>query len=106
MARINTRQYLAAGTVFTGAGVLSLISGFNPTANNRYLQVFDKAAPAALADVPYQSILVPAGTNYSWAPSAMAAPFVLGCVWGVSSTPDTFTAAADVFWVRSEAQTQ
>lgn len=106
MSRINTKQYAAAGTVFAGAGVLGLISGFNPTVNLRYLQVFDKASAASVGNVPYQSILVPAQSNFSWSPSSQADPFTLGLVWGVSSTPDTFTAAADLFWVRTEAQTQ
>lgn len=106
MARTNTVQYLAAGAVFVGPGTLSLLSGFNPSANLRYLQVFDKGSAATLGNVPVQSILVPAQSNFSWVPSAQAAPFAAGCVWGVSSTPNTFTAAADLFWVRAEAQTQ
>jgi hypothetical protein len=106
MARINTKQYAAGGTVFVGGGVLALISGFNNSANLRYLQVFNKASAASAGNAPEQSIIVPALSNFSWVPSAQANPFTEGCVWGVSSTPDTFTAAADLFWVRAEAQTQ
>ena len=106
MARINTNQYAAAGVVSATPATLALVTGFNNGAAARYFQVFDKATAPAGGDVPVQSFLVGVGANFSYAPSGLLAPLGVGLSWGVSSTPNTFTASAELFWVHAEANSQ
>lgn len=106
MARLQVNTYAALGVISATPCTLALLSGFNNGANARYFQVFNKATNPAGADVPVQSILVPAGSNFSWTPSGLAAPFTIGCSWGMSSTPSVFTAAAELAWVHAEGNSQ
>jgi len=105
MARVNTLQYGASGTLLGAAGTLALVTGFNNSATLRYFQLFDSLAPAPGA-VPVQSFIVRPSANFSFAPSAQLAPFGTACTWRVSSTPNTLTAAAENFLVHGEAQSQ
>jgi len=106
MSRIDVQDFDNDGSIFVGPGNLALVSGFNNSASTRYLQLFDLAAPPTLGAIPKRSIIVPGVSNFSYAPSAQAAPYAVGLAWGVSSTPDTFTSAAELFWVAFEGNTQ
>lgn len=100
--RLNENAYDATATTFTGRGTLALITGFNPGLNRLYFQIFDDTAPGSNL---YQTILVGPGANFSYRPSEQANPFITGLTWGVSSTPDSYSAAADEVFVHVEANT-
>lgn len=106
MARVQTNTYAAVGQLLAGPGTLVLVTGFNASLTLRYFQLFDKAAVLAPGDIPVQSFPVGGLVPFSWAPSPMGAPFGASCRWGISSTPQLYTAAAELFWVHGEANSQ
>lgn len=106
MARINVNQYLALGVLAPVPFNLALVSGFNQSGTLRYFQLFARNTVPILGAAPVQSIIVPGQSNFSFTPSAQQAAYSPGLAWGVSSTPNTFTAAAELFWVHCEGNSQ
>lgn len=107
MSRIAYNLEGTAGTISAQPCTIALVTGFNNAAGPlAYFMLFNLNALPVLGAVPVQTLLVPAGANFSYAPSALAAPFTVGCVWAISSTSNTYTAAAITFKVHAEGNTQ
>lgn len=105
MALLPPYRVFAQNGMIAGPGcTLALITGWSASIATRWLQLFDNAAPA-LGAVPRQSFPVPAGASFSFAQSALGAPFGPACFWAVSDTGPTFTQSADSFWVYAEGST-
>lgn len=79
--------------VHSGATVMLEVGGFNPGAQS-FVQLFDQIAPLAGAEVPDMVFLVPTNASFSWTPGGGGKQWTTGIVFGVSSTQDTYTAAA------------
>lgn len=79
--------------------ILYLLTGYNASANDRWIQL---ATSISAASVPLVSIPVPAGQPFSWTPAPPGFRFkTRQAYWRISSTGDTYTAAADDFWVNA-----
>ncbi len=104
----NAAQYGTNADPFTGRGTVSLMNGINNSLNARFIFIADGAAIAGATPATdvVQVIAVGPGANFSWTPSAQCAKFNVGCTWGVSDTLATFTASADSFYVRTEAEVE
>lgn len=108
MARVNSGQYGTGGTVFSGRGSVSLVNGYNASANLRYIFFADAAAIAAATAVTavVNAIAVGPYANFSWTPSESCAPMGTAFTWKISTTPNVMTDSADNFYVRTEAQSE
>lgn len=98
--------HLNAGTatkavVKATAGNVYAVMATNVGASLRWFQLHNKATAPAAADVAQLFFPLPAGTAPQ--PTVLeinatliggSEPFVTGCGWAISSTPDTFTDAA------------
>lgn len=102
--RYNSAGFAVDGVIFTGLGDLWLFSGFNPTANQGWVQLFDLAAVPGAGAAPIQSLLVPSLGTFSFVPSPIRAPYAAGCVWAISTSGDVLAPSADAWWVYAEAE--
>jgi len=104
-ARFHTYRTLAlvvSDIAYNGTFVLNLASGFNNNAALRYLMFFDQTALPVLGSVPIQSIPVNPLQEFSWSPPQDGLIFEAACVFGLSTTPVTFTASAADCFMRIE----
>ena len=90
----------ASGVIKSAPGALWQVFGTNSGAAALWFQVFDAAAGPVAGNVPLLRAYVPAGGTFSLTltdaadPSPPGRPFATGIAWGVSTTADTYTAAA------------
>ena len=79
--------------------ILYLMYGYNASATDAWIQLyFDISA----GSVPYITIPVPAGQNFSWEPAGPGFNIQSATArWRISSTGPTYTAAALNFWVNA-----
>ncbi len=102
-ARWNDTDYnLAQPVLHNTACTLTQIGGYNNSAVPAYLLVFDNNVAPILGAVPIQSFNVPAGASFAWTPAEGGRNMGNGVTYGVSSTPSTYTALAQPFWVFAE----
>lgn len=92
-------------TIHPTAFRLTQVGGYNDSATDAYLLLINANAPLGGGDPAVQSFRVPAGASFGWEPAdggLFSSLFNAGCTWAVSSTPDTYTAAAFDFWVFAQ----
>jgi hypothetical protein len=87
---------------YQGRFVLTLATGFNNNDDPHYIQFFDQATLPAMGDVPIQTLPVNPQQEGSWSPSQDGLIFEHACVFGLSSTAATFTAAPAGLYMRIE----
>lgn len=102
----SATNYGPSGLLIPGSNSrLVQIGGFNDGGAAAYLQLFNLAvSPPAPAAVPFQSFLVPAGGTFGWTPGNGGYFLSTGLVYAVSSTPATYTALVQDFWVFMMSQ--
>jgi hypothetical protein len=105
-APVATQQFIAPTVGFELRTFgLDQVSGFSLSASRRYFQLFEATLSAGL--VPLFSMPVEAGQPFAWQPAAPGFQLVNSPalnVWGVSTTPGTYTASADTFWVQAQGR--
>jgi len=104
-ARFHTFQTTAlviSGIAYNGTFNLNLASGFNNNVALRYLMFFDRSTVPVPGAVPIQSIPVNPMQEFSWSPPQDGLIFEAACVFGLSTTPVTFTASAADLFMRIE----
>jgi hypothetical protein len=90
---------------FLNPAVLNQFGGFNPSASNNYIQVFDTVPSLPNpGDEPILSFFVPSMASFSWVDPLAGLRFSFGVVWAVSTTGDVFTASADAWWVFAQGR--
>jgi hypothetical protein len=92
---------VALALVSAAARTVYLVTGANAGANARWLHVFDSAAAPVNGDVPIDRYYVSPNGTFSIGYGDGGRPLSSGLAWGVSSTPATFTAAAELFSVTA-----
>lgn len=89
--RFLYKAYGLSGSVPTGPCAVDMISGtFTGAADTVYLQFWADDLLAVGTPVDVQT-LGPRST-FSWSPPAGGERFAPACAWGLSTTPNTFTA--------------
>lgn len=80
---------------------LTLATGFNGTATDRFLQFFETAAVPGAGSIPQYVMPIPARALFSWAPSQGGRVFTKLC-YAVSTTAATYTVSGDTVWIDIE----
>ncbi len=81
--------------------ILTLATGFNSSANDRFLMFFEAAAVPGNGAVPSYVMPVPGKALFSWAPSQGGRVFDKLC-FAVSTTAGTLTISTDTVWMDIE----
>lgn len=103
--QVYSAEYGQAVTINNGPFRLTQIGGYNDSGTAAYLQLINSVLPLGGGENAVQSFKVPAGASFGWEPSdggLQSGFFSLACTWAVSSTPNTYTAAAFDFWVFAQ----
>ncbi len=106
----SSQGYKASDLVLNGSLVLQLVEGFNPTAVDLFLLLFNATAVPPAGTVPKFPISMPAKSSYSWGPIDLSTAniegrsFPLGCSYAVSSTGNLYTVSANPIWVDITAR--
>lgn len=91
--------------LFLNPAVLNQFGGFNASASNRYIQVFDTVPSLPNpGDKPVLSFFVPSMASFAFVCPLAGLRFSFGIVWAVSTTGDVYTASADVAWVFAQGR--
>lgn len=80
------------------AGYLFQVSGYNSSASDLFLQVFDSATEPAEGTAPKILAAAPSESQFGWAVERFATPFTNGIYVCLSSTAATKTVAGAVAW--------
>ena len=80
------------------AGYLFQVSGYNSSASDMFLQVFDSATEPAEGTAPKILAFAPSESQFGWAVERFATPFTNGIYVCLSSTAATKTVAGAVAW--------
>lgn len=93
-----------SAVILAAAGALVVIYGFNNTAGVLYFQTFDQAGALAGAEIPVGvNLPVQAGGMFSVTLGPYGRDFANGIVFGFSTTPAVYTAAAaGAGWVNAQ----
>lgn len=104
-AQVYSAEYGQEITIHGAAFRLTQVGGYNDSGTDAYLLLINSVLPFAGGENAVQSFKVPAGASFGWEPAdggLISNYFNLACSWGVSSTPNTYTAAALDFWVFAQ----
>jgi len=81
--------------------VLTQVGGFNDSAGNIYVQLFNDLTVNA-GDAPEFTFFVPMNSSFSWTPSRGGRLFTNGLTFAVSSTRNTYTVLATNIFIFAE----
>ena len=103
--QVYSAEYGQEVSIFANTFRLTQVGGYNDSGSDAYLLLINSVTPLAGGENAVQSFKVPAGASFSWEPADGGLTsnfFNLACTWAVSSTPNTYTAAALDFWVYAQ----
>jgi hypothetical protein len=102
----TTGAGLSAGALIIGnAALLTQFGGYNHSAVDSFLLLFDASAAPVNGALPKISFKVPGGQSFSWLPPD-GSSFTTGCRFAVSSTGDILTGVANLFYVYAKVISQ
>ena len=97
----SSAAFSITGVVKAAAGTLHQLLLQNDISGTVNLQIFDKATAPIAGDVPKISRRLTSGVSNDLA-FPLGMPFLNGIAFGVSSTSNSFTAAASGAWVNAQ----
>ena len=97
--------YDSSNAIRVVPSVLTQVGGFNPTAAQLYVLIFNTIAVPAAGAIPVMSFQVPANGNFAWEPSRDGRSFTTGISFAVSITGDFYTVLATGVWLFAEGWT-
>lgn len=97
--------YGDADEIISGDSFLYEINGYNDSADDLWIFISNSVGPPTGFAFVVNVLAVPAGAEFSWAPSSPL-QFDLATRWDISSTGSGFTASAESFYVFARGREQ